>query len=378
MAGRIQQGLRAVRGLSLHLASSLLQQAGGEGAVESALAMLGRHRGRLLGGVVGGAGAAGGAWAAVSVWSGSLGMWGGVAAAFGMAAAPLWVPFAGGLAGLTAAGGAAAGLRALARSRDRRRYLQSIIGLSKMLLEGETFGDADERVMRGFLRARQVKEDEVEGLLRTTPETGRRVALEHLSRGDRREVARFVYPLVYAGDGVITPAERRRFGRVCAALELPPEEAGTISRQYRRRLEEQWAYLRGLIGRLTYFAEALAFDSREMELLRRELEQLMAFDPRRTAIERRRRTLQLLGADGAQVLPIGGEAGDEAVVMGAYALAHTAVAKPHLRRRLQEVFDRLLESESGLSPSRRLKLRQNRQKVDRLYRATFRGAAAQA
>jgi len=378
VSGHLEKGMRAIRTVSLHLTSSLMQHAAGERSVERVVNAFSRNRRRLLSGVLGGAGMAGGALVAVSAWSSSLGAWGGLAAALGVLATPLWVPVAGGIAGLTAAGSAAAGLRALSRSRGRKRKLQSIIGLSKMLLQADSFAPEDERVMRKFLRARQVEEPQIEELLQTTPETGRKMAVAHLSRPDRREVARYIFPLVYSGDGVITPSERRRFTRVCASLELPEGEDGAISRDYRQRLDQQWRYLKGLIGQLNYFADALGFDSREMELLREELVLLMSFDPRRVAGDRRRRALALLGDTPPATPMIGADMGEEAEVMGAYALAQTAVEKPRQRQRLSEAFDRLVATQTSLTARRKQQLLDSRRKVDDMHAAMLRAVDTSA
>jgi len=369
LARPLQRRAQATRALALHLTSSLMQYAGAGLGVDRVVNAVSRNRRHLLSGFLGGAGMAGGAWAALSVWTSSLGAWGGLAAALGVVGAPLWVPLAGGVAGLTAAGGAAAGLRALSRSRGRRRKLQSIIGLSKMLVRADSFAPEDERVMRKFLQARRVSDPQIEDLLETSPEAGRKLALAHLSRDDRREVARYIFPLVYSGDGIITPAERRRFAKVCEALDLPEGEAVAISRDYRARLDQQWTYLKGLVGRLNYFAEALGFDSREMELLREELLQLMSFDPRRVAGDRRRRALALLGETPPSAPVLEENMAAEAEVMGAYALAQTAVRGARLRQRLVEAFDQLVESQDGLSPERQRKLLDSRRKVDVMHEA---------
>lgn len=369
MTKPLGRGVRATRALALHLTSALMQHGATELPVERVVNAFSRNRRRLVSGVLGSAGVAGGAWAAVSLWSTSLGAWGSLAAALGVLATPLWVPFAGGIAGLTAAGGAAAGLRALSRTRGRRRKLQSIVGLSKMLLRTSSYAPDDERVMRKFLQARQVDEPQATQLLETSPETGRQVAVAYLSRPDRSEVARYIFPLVYSGDGVITPSERRRFGRVCEALELPDGEAAAISRDYRRRLDQQWRYLKGLIGRLNYFADALGFDSREMELLRQELSQLMSFDPRRVAGDRRRRALASLGESPTAPPRIGEDEAEEAEIMGAYALAQTAVEKPRVRAQLVEAFDRLVEEQRALPAARKRRLLDSRGKVDDMHAA---------
>ena len=51
-----------------------------------------RQHTKLFSGLVGGVGVAGGAWAAVSVWTGSLGVVGNLALSFGLVATPIWVP----------------------------------------------------------------------------------------------------------------------------------------------------------------------------------------------------------------------------------------------------------------------------------------------
>ena len=377
MSRRISKSVRALRELTVHFMAYLMAEGARGSKVERVVASFSRRRTDIISGILGTAGMAGGAWAALSMWTGSLGVVGSTAMALGVVATPIWIPVAGGVAGLTAAGGAAAGLRALSRRRGRKRQLQSIIGLSKMLIQGEEFEDEDERVMRRFLRARQVEETQIRELLQTTPESARKLAISTLSRSERHEVARYIFPLVYSGDGVISPGDRRRFKLVCSELRLPPGAAREISRGYRERLEAQWVYLKILIARLNYFAEAMSFDSREMEMLHRELTQLMSFDPRRAAADRRDRVLARVGQASSHAA-IGDGAMAEAAVMGAYALAQTATDMPRQRHQLGSAFDRLVAQQDGFSASRKQKLIESRKKVDQLYDATRQDLAARS
>ncbi len=248
--------------------------------------------------------------------------------------------------------------------------LRSIIGFSKVLLDEREFRPDDERVMRRFLKAKDVKDEQIHDLLGTSPDRAKRLAAD-LSSDDRREVARYIFSLVYTGDGVISPGDRRRFSRICAELQLEAGEASSISRDYRDRLDAQWAYLRSLVSRLNYFANALAFDSREMEMLRQLLDLLIRFDPRRTAVEKRERILTRLGGktEGSPARFVEDVSGESAM-MGAYALAHTAIQREIHRRRLADIFDALIDCQSALSPEDKEKLQGTRKRVDRLYEAT--------
>ena len=275
MAERLEQGTQALKSLSVHFVSYMIEEGTKGQKLDRILSGFSRHRSKIVGGIVGGAGLAGGAWAAAAMWAGSIGIWGKFALAAGFAATPMWVPVAGSVAGLTAAGGAVMGYLSLARTRGKRRQLQSIIGFSKLFLGIDgSFSADDERLMRRFLSAKKVRGDEADELLGTSPDTARRLAGSSLSAADRREVARYIFPMVYLGDGVISASDRRRFRRVCRELGLNADISRSISQDYRARLTTQWDFLSNMIMRLNYFAHALGFDSREMELLREQLEQL--------------------------------------------------------------------------------------------------------
>ena len=56
-----------------------------------------------------------------------------------------------------------------------------------------------------FLRSKDLKEKEIRRFLRTSPEEAKRQVAD-LSEADRREIARYVFPLVYSGNGVIGEA----------------------------------------------------------------------------------------------------------------------------------------------------------------------------
>ena len=367
---RLEQGVQVLREFSLQFVSFMIEEGFKGRGLDSIVTAFAKHRTAIISGVLGGAGLAGGAWAAVTMWTGSMGLWGSVTMALGFVTTPVWVPVAGGVAGLTAAGGALFGVRSLARSRGKKRKLQIVIGFSKLLLVGEKFADQDERVMRKFLLAKEVKEAQIEELLRTTAATARELSLRYLSTEDRREIARYIFPLVYNGDGLISSADRRRFARICVELRLEAGKAAAISRDYRKRLDTQWSYLRTLVTSLNYFAEAMVFDSQEMELVRQQLEQLMNFDPRKGAREKCRRALDLLGRAPLSPTTLSEDVMGEAAVLGAYALAQTALHRPAQRRHLGNVFDGLVDRQTGLSPKLKEKLHGSRRKVDDLYETT--------
>jgi len=363
------RGLQALKSLSVQFVSFMIEEGFKGQTLDKILAAFTRHQTKIVSGVLGSAGIAGGAWAAISLWTSSLGLWGSLGYALGLVSMPVWVPVAGGVAGLTAAGGAIYGVLSLARSRQQTRKLQSIIGFSKVLIGREELGEEDERLLRKVLLSQRVAEKKIQELLHTTPETARGLA-EDLSADESLEVARYLFPLVYAERGVISPATRRRFARVCVYLGLEEGKAAEISQEYRQRLEAQWDYLDNLIRRLNYFASVLGFDREEMELLQEQLEQLMQFDPRKIAARKRERTLKILagGARNTATHLAQDDILSEAVVMGAYALAQTAVLEN--RDRLEAAFNGLLDANPHLSQDYRKKLANNRRKVDKLYDVT--------
>ena len=323
---RLEQGLQALKSLSVQFVSYMIEEGFKGQTLDKIVTAFTRHQTKLIGGILGSAGLAGGAWAAISLWTGSLGLWGSLGYALGLVSMPVWVPVAGGVAGLTAAGGAVYGVLNLARSRSKARKLQSIIGFSKVLVARDEFQEEDERVMRRFLKAQNLKKKKIQELLQTTPATAGELAHKHLSEKERMEVARYIFPLVYTGNGLISPADRRRFARVCSQLQLDKGTATVISQDYRQRLDRQWAYLHNLVHHLNYFANALIFDGQEMELLRELLDQLTKFDPRKTAAQKRENTLGMLGSGSGQSAPLNeGDVLVEAAAMGAYALAQTAI-----------------------------------------------------
>ncbi len=332
-----------------------------------------RQHTKLFSGLVGGVSVAGGAWAAVSVWTGSLGLAGNLALSLGLFATPIWVPLRWRRSrALSGRRGALRTPQCFPSRGGRRRQLQSVIGFSKILLKEEEFAPHDERVMRKFLRAKKVKEADIEKLLQTTPEDAKKIACGHLSEAQRQEIARYIFPLVYTGDGVISSAGRRRFARVCDELELEAGTSSVLSKDYRTRLDAQWSYLRTLIERLNHFVHELMFDSREMELLRQQLELLMSFDPRRVAAGKRNKALQRLGHRAHQPTDdIRDDSVDEAALMSAYAMAHTAVRDGSHRKQLARVFDLLVRQQLSLSPDFTHKLLETRRKIDRMYATTL-------
>ena len=364
-----ERPFQALRALSVQFVSFMIEK-GLEGQkLDKIVNGFTRHQTKIVSGVLGSAGLAGGAWAAASVWASSLGLWGSVGYALGLVSMPFWIPVAGGVAGLTAAGGAVYGALSLARSRGKIHKLRSIIGFSKLLINQDEFRAQDLRLMQRFLKAQNVKEKQIETLLKTSPELAQQLALKHLSATERADVARYIFPLVYVNDGVISDAGRRRFNRVCKALRLKNGSATDLSSRYRQRLDVQWSYMKNLVAQLNQFADKLSFDRREMEILREQLEQLVQFDPRRPAAEKKQRLVAQLGAKGKNARLNRDDTMVEAAVMGAYALAHTAVQSERSRTVLANEFDLLIKDQE-LAEEYKKGLTNSRQKVDKLYDTT--------
>ena len=364
-----EKGLQALQTLSVQFVSHLIEEGFKGVAVDKIVTSFVRNQAKIVSGILGGAGLATGAWAAISLWTSSLGLWGGVGYALGLVSMPVWVPFVGGAAGLTAAGGAIYGVLNLSKSRQQTRKVRGIIGFSKVLLDREELEPQDERVLSRFLKARKVKDSEAQELLSTSPAIAQQLALRYLSQEERLEIARYIFPLVYNRDGAISHADRRRFARVCTRLQLGDRAAKEISHAYRDRLDGQWDYMRQLVDLINFFAARLAFDGREMELAREQLDQLMRFDPRRSGTSKRERLLAKLGRKPPNP-PIDLQAPSaEAALMGAYAMAHTAVPEIDDRTVLETAFDEIL-AEQRISEASAKSLVSTRKKVDKLYAAT--------
>lgn len=362
---KLDKGLHTLQALAVQFVSYIIEEGRKGKALDKIISAFARHQRKLVSGLLGSAGVAGGAWAAISLWTSSLGAWGSLGYAIGWIAMPAWIPIAGGAAGLTAAGGAIYGMFNFSKERQHTRQLRAIIGFSKMLA-GRT-ETSEEKLLRRFLSAQEVEDKKIDQLLQTTPEEAERLARRHLDAKTRREVARYIFPLVYQREGIIGSGERRRFRRVCASLDLGEDAARDISQSYRQRLDEQWAYMDQLIELLNFFASRLGFDGREMEIVREELNQLMHFDPRRTAAEKRERLLAQLGTTpAASALTLKKQVA-EAALMGAYAMAHTAAPEREDLSALVAAFQELVANSDAKD---RKKLTASREKIDQLYLAT--------
>ena len=369
--GDLEQRLHALKSLSVQFVSFMIEEGLKGQALDKIVASFTRHQTKIVSGVMGSVGLAGGAWAAVSLWTSSIGVLSGLKLSLGLLSMPVWVPLAGGVAGLTAAGGAVYGALTLAKSRSKRRHVRSIVGFSKVLVGRDTFVDQDDRLMRRFLQAQDFKVEKAEELLKTTPEEARQLARKHLSEEDRAEIACYIFPLVYTRDGVISDTERRRFARICNELGLGEGESARISKDYRTRLDRQWEYLQILVRQLNFFADFMVFDGQEMELLRDQLHHLSGFDPRRSGVAKRQKTVEMLGnGDGKTMALTEEDVLLEAGAMGAYALAQTAIGDPDRRNRLIEAFNNLIDQQTDISNDYKKTLIDSRKKVDKLYEAT--------
>ena len=363
------KGLQALQTLSVQFVSHLIEEGAKGEALDKIVSSFTRNQAKIVSSILGGAGLATGAWAAISIWTSSLGLWGGLGYALGLVSMPVWVPFVGGAAGLTAAGGAIYGVLNLSKNRQQARKLRIIIGFSKALLDREELEPQDERVLSRFLKARNVKKEEIDQLLSTLPDTAEELALRYLSQEERLEVARYIFPLVYNRGGIIADGDRHRFARVCTRLQLEDATAKEISQAYRQRLDGQWTYMGQLVDFINHFADHLAFDGREMELVREQLDQLMRFDPRRTGTSRRERLLNKLGHKSPKLPTDLENPNAEAALMGAYAMAHTAVPAIEDRTVLEKTFDELL-ADHNITAAKGKSLVATRKKIDKLYTVT--------
>ena len=365
------QGIQALKSLSVQFISFVVEEGLKGQPLDKIIAAFIRHQAKIIGGVLGSVGIAGGTWAAISLWTSSLGLWGSLSYSLGIITMPIWVPVAGGVAGLTAAGGAIYGVISLARNRQETRKLQSIIGFSKLLIGKDELGEEDERQLHKILSEQKVDEKKIERLLRTTAAESRKLA-SSLSEEQGMEVARYLFPLVYADKGVISSTDRSRFGRICSDLNLPEGTATQISAEYRQRLDVQWDYLESIILRLNHFANMLELDRPEMELLREQLAQLMNFDPRKASTRQREQLLRKLsGRERDTVIDIDeGQIIDEAALMGAYALAQTVAPEPESQELLEAAFDAILDANTHLPEKYKEELKDSRQKIGRLYDVT--------
>ena len=369
---RVIRGLEALKGLSVNLVTHLNQISFTDQSIDRALSAFARHQTKVLSSLLTGAGAAGGIWAAFTLWTSSLGIWGSMGYALGLVTAPVWIPLAGGAAGLTAAGGAVFGALHLWRSRARKHKLQAIIGFSKAMLNRDEFDQADKEAIEDLLRQQQTSAKNIEELLATTPKTAQRLA-DQIDATDQWEVARHLFPLVYAESGIITDQSRRCFDRICTYLDLSRDDARRISVEYRQNLDRQWTFLSALVRQVNPLADALGFDHREMETLREQLEQLAYFDPRRSSTNRRHKLLGQLGRYTEPLATI--DPLYEATAVGAYTLAQSAIYKPERLDQLDRIFDQLAAVESNLSADRQQHLTGLRNKVARLFDATRRQIA---
>ncbi len=364
IAGR---GLQSVQTLSVQFVTYLIAEGAKGEALEKIIATFVRHQTKLISGLLGSAGLAGGVWAAASLWTSSLGLWGSLGYAIGLVTMPAWIPIAGGAAGLSAAGGAIYGALHLAKGRQQTHELRAIIGFSKMLMGRAELEGEDDKLLRRFLKDQDIEEKHIGQLLATTAQEAKHLAEQHLNIETRRQVARYIFPLVYQHQGIISDVDRRRFTRVCSHLHLNDGVAREISQAYRQRLNQQWDYIRQLIEGLNFFAARLRFDSREMELVREELDQLMHFDPRRSATVQRERLLVGLG-QLPHDLDLSGQTAESAL-MGAYAMAHTPVPELESLSTLAAAFAELLDC-ACIEKTARKKLEDSRKKIDQLYAAT--------
>ena len=72
-----EKGPQALQTLSVQFVSHLIEEGSKGVALDIIVTSLARNQAKIVSGILGGAGLATGAWAAISLWTSSLGLWGG-------------------------------------------------------------------------------------------------------------------------------------------------------------------------------------------------------------------------------------------------------------------------------------------------------------
>ncbi len=72
-----EKGLQALQTLSVQFVSHLIEEGSKGVALDIIVTSFARNQAKIVSGILGGAGLATGAWAAISLWTSSLGLWGG-------------------------------------------------------------------------------------------------------------------------------------------------------------------------------------------------------------------------------------------------------------------------------------------------------------
>ena len=85
---RLEQGLQALKSLSVQFVSYMIEEGFKGQKLDRIVAAFTRHQTKVVSGILGSAGLAGGAWAAVTLWTSSLGLWGSLAYTLGFISMP--------------------------------------------------------------------------------------------------------------------------------------------------------------------------------------------------------------------------------------------------------------------------------------------------
>jgi hypothetical protein len=86
----IEKGYQVIKVLSVQLNAYLIEEVFKGISVEHIVGTFTRHQTKFVSGLLGGVGLAGGAWAALSLWTGSLSLWGSLGYTLGLVTAPVW------------------------------------------------------------------------------------------------------------------------------------------------------------------------------------------------------------------------------------------------------------------------------------------------
>ena len=83
------KGLQALQTLSVQFVSHLIEEGAKGEALDKIVSSFTRNQAKIVSSILGGAGLATGAWAAISIWTSSLGLWGGFGYALGLVSMPV-------------------------------------------------------------------------------------------------------------------------------------------------------------------------------------------------------------------------------------------------------------------------------------------------
>jgi len=322
------------------------------------------------------AGIAGGAYLGVKIWVSNLGFWSFIGYSLGFVSVPLWAPVAGALAGIIAVGGGLFGLSKYLQSGRAKKAITAVYGIAKKILSKSRLERTEDEFVKALARQFGLKPEEItKEITEASYFDARNIANEIFKEDEKANLIKGIFPIVYVGDGVFSASERSNMSEVCRDLCLKQGIISEIETSFSESCEKTWDQYESIAKCAKSILSLSSLDQTEFDdSVSMAMENLLSFDPRAEAAEKRGKVLGMVTTAGA-IAGVFFAANPflDATIVGAYALLRGASDSESEERAVEAALLKFLEKNSSTIGSKRKAILEQKDLIDQTLEKTKKG-----